>query len=453
MIIKSSLILINPWIYDFAAYDLWSKPLGLLQLAGFLRNHGFKIDLIDCMDTHHPDMENDSAYKKPVRRDFGTGKYWRKKVAKPSILSHIPRQYSRYGLSDDIFLAELEKVSQPTAILVTSLMTYWYPGVIEAIRMARQIHPHVPVFLGGIYARLCHDHATRNSGADFVISQAGSLALLLELLGARGIIKPSKPQVSEMKDYPAFDLLKGIDYICISTSSGCPLRCRYCASNYLTPDYTRRHPMKVLEEIIFWHLKYGLRDFAFYDDALLMESDTHIKILLENLIQRHLNLRFHTPNAMHVKQITPQLARLMYQAGFRTIRLGFETSNFILHKELDNKFLEGDFEQAVNSLLKAGFTSHDIGAYILVGLPDQDMDSVMESIDYVSSTGIMPYLAEYSPIPHTSLWEKALLYSSYDLISEPLFHNNSILPCWEHEKIMALPDIKKRVFQIRQEGR
>jgi hypothetical protein len=32
------LILINPWIYDFAAYDLWSKPLGLLYLAGYLRD-------------------------------------------------------------------------------------------------------------------------------------------------------------------------------------------------------------------------------------------------------------------------------------------------------------------------------------------------------------------------------------------------------------------------------
>ena len=34
---KSTLILINPWIYDFAAYDLWSKPLGLLYLAGWFR--------------------------------------------------------------------------------------------------------------------------------------------------------------------------------------------------------------------------------------------------------------------------------------------------------------------------------------------------------------------------------------------------------------------------------
>jgi len=35
-----SLVLINPWIYDFAAYDLWSKPLGLLYIGAYLRECG-----------------------------------------------------------------------------------------------------------------------------------------------------------------------------------------------------------------------------------------------------------------------------------------------------------------------------------------------------------------------------------------------------------------------------
>ena len=53
---KPSLILINPWIYDFAAYDLWSKPLGLLYLASELRRKGFTIHLMDCMDVDYPAM-------------------------------------------------------------------------------------------------------------------------------------------------------------------------------------------------------------------------------------------------------------------------------------------------------------------------------------------------------------------------------------------------------------
>jgi len=32
---SKNILLINPWIYDFAAYDFWMKPLGLLTLAPF----------------------------------------------------------------------------------------------------------------------------------------------------------------------------------------------------------------------------------------------------------------------------------------------------------------------------------------------------------------------------------------------------------------------------------
>jgi hypothetical protein len=42
------ILLINPWIHDFAAYDFWLKPLGLLYLGGLLRQNGHQIHFIDC---------------------------------------------------------------------------------------------------------------------------------------------------------------------------------------------------------------------------------------------------------------------------------------------------------------------------------------------------------------------------------------------------------------------
>jgi hypothetical protein len=37
---SKQILLINPWIHDFAAYDFWLKPLGLLYLGGLLRQNG-----------------------------------------------------------------------------------------------------------------------------------------------------------------------------------------------------------------------------------------------------------------------------------------------------------------------------------------------------------------------------------------------------------------------------
>ena len=207
--------------------------------------------------------------------------------------------------------------------------------------------------------------------------------------------------------------------------------------------------MHVLEEILYWHGNYGVKDFAFYDDALLLQSDTHMAILLEKLISLDLNLRFHTPNALHVRGITHDMARLLHASGFCTIRLGLETSDMELHRDLDKKLSEGEFERAVYHLKKAGFSSEQIGVYILMGLPEQSVESVAETIDFVGRTGAMPYLAEYSPIPQTPMWEMAQALSDYDLSSEPLFHNNTLLPCWDDEKRAKVPDLKKQVLKIR----
>jgi len=450
-LMSKPLVLINPWIYDFAAYDLWSKPLGLLYLAGFLRKFGFTVHVVDCMDAHFPGLRGDPVFKSPARRAFGTGKFFRQKASKPPQLSFAERPYSRYGIPEHLFEEGLKQIPEPAAFLVTSLMTYWYPGVEEAIRVIRRIRPGVPVILGGIYARLCPEHASRYSGAA-TVSAACDPGSVLEVLEKLSIFAPANPGNSGPLPYPAFDLLGGMDYVCLMTSTGCPYRCRYCASPYLRPTMTRRDPLEVVKEILHWHNHFGIRDFAFYDDALLISSQTHMGQILEKIIQNRLPLRFHSPNALHVREITSGTARLLKRSGFRTIRLGLETSDFQLHKTLDKKVSEGDFEEAVQNLFEAGFTGTEIGAYILAGLPGQTVGSVMETVDLVAGTGATPYLAEYSPIPHTGLWEEAVRASSLDLASEPLFHNNTLLPCWGPEEKKAFSQLKKYVNDIRRKA-
>jgi len=68
-------------------------------------------------------------------------------------------------------------VKKPDAVFVTSMMTYWYPGVFETIDTIRRVIPKVPVVLGGNYATLCCDHATKHSGADIVVKGDGESAL------------------------------------------------------------------------------------------------------------------------------------------------------------------------------------------------------------------------------------------------------------------------------------
>jgi len=448
---KTPLILINPWIHDFAAYDLWSKPLGLLYVASYLRDSGFQVHLIDCLDVHHPGMKKYPRPSGPVRRAFGTGKFWRKQIPKPPPLKDVPRNYYRYGISKSLFHEALNRVPNPAAILVTSLMTYWYPGVRETITIAREVHPNTPVILGGIYASLCRDHAEGHTGADLVFPGSGfdSLGSLTETLAQLGIRGQKSPPSVGRVSYPAFDLLGKIDYVCVLTSRGCPYKCAYCASPLLSPRFLQRDPDQVVSEIEYWRREYGIRDFAFYDDALLIGWEDHLGVILEGLLRLNLDLRFHTPNALHLREMSFALARLLYRSGFKTIRLGLETTDSRLHRELDRKVSEGDFERAIASLHRAGFEKKQIGAYILLGLPGQGVESVSRTVKAVGRLGAMPYLAEYSPIPKTPLWEKALESSEYDLAGEPLFHNNTLVPCWQEGQRRMVPELRRMVREMR----
>jgi hypothetical protein len=114
------------------------------------------------------------------------------------------------------------------------------------------------------------------------------------------------------------------------------------------------------------------------------------------------------------------------------IRLGLETAIFSNRENLDNKVAYGEFEQAIHNLKEGGFPPEQIGAYLLFGLPGQSLSDLEISIETVKRCGVRPILAEYSPIPHTSLWKAAVEASRYDLESDPVFHNNSLFPC-RHE--------------------
>ncbi len=420
------ILFINPWIHDFAAYDFWSKPLGVLYLAAILRQHGFNVSYMDCMDRFH----SKAGYAEPHAR-YGRGPYRKTKIPTPETIRDVPRNFSRYGIEPSWFREDLRTVPAPDLILVTSLMTYWYPGVQETIAVLKDVFPDVPVVLGGIYATLCYEHAVQNSNADRVVNGAAEgdvLKLAADITGYPVKMK-FDPDHLNTYPYPAFDLQQKIPYVPLLTSTGCPFSCAYCASHFLHPERRLRSPDSVMDEITYWHQTRGVGDFVLYDDAFLADPEQHAIPLLERIIGSRLSLRFHTPNAIHIRGMTKHTAVLMFQAGFKTLRLGLETSAFGSRKDLDSKVTGDEFHKAVSFLKAAGFSRTQVGAYLLAGLPDQKLTSIEESITIVRQSQITPILAYYSPIPHTALWERAVVSSRYDLKSDPIFTNNSILPC------------------------
>jgi radical SAM superfamily enzyme YgiQ (UPF0313 family) len=419
---RPEILLVNPWIHDFAAYDLWARPLGLLILATRLREAGWEPRFVDCLDTDHPEM-------RPVKvRKHFHGRFAKRTIPKPRPLENISRTYSRYGVDPDIIRRELASIPVPQAVLVTSLMTYWYPGVRETIALLREIFPRVPLLLGGIYASLLPDHARENCQPDEVLTGPGERVLFQALHRYTGIGLTHDPAAAPLEFEPALDLMERVKFLPLITSRGCPYRCAYCASRRLFDGFIQRNPEEVIREIESAVMKYGISDIALYDDAFLVNAREHALPILGVVAQRLPGLRWHTPNGLHAAAITPEVAAAMKTAGFETIRLGLESSSDDFHLRTGGKTNLEFFNHAIKNLKDVGFVGDQIGVYLLVGVPGQTAEQIEEDVDRVLAAGALPKLAEYSPIPGTRMWAEALKVARYAIDSEPLFQNCTLLP-------------------------
>lgn len=406
------------------------KPLGLLYLTSILRENGFEVTLLDALDRRSPGLP-------PLKTDrHGRGDFYSVRVEKPEILRGVKKYYRRYGVPVDYFKERLEKIDPPDIVFMTCIMTFWYPGLFEAIRIVKSRFPHTPVIIGGIYPTLCYDHAFRFSTADSVIPGGVETTL--------GFLNIGRYENLDELPYPAYDLYPELDYVCILTSRGCPFRCTYCASNILFGQLYQRNPLKVTNEIEYYYWELGVKDIVFYDDALLWRSKEHIEKILDEIIKRKIKCRFHTPNGLHAKFIDEELAHKMKLANFTSLYVSLETSWVERQISTGGKVTNEDLIAALENLEKAGYSRKEIIVYVLVGMADQSLKEVVDTCLFVNSLGAKVHLAEYSPIPETEDWQKirseGLLESD-----DPLLHNNSIFPLWRARgiEIQPLKDLAK----------
>jgi Radical SAM superfamily len=420
-VMKLNILLVNPWIYDFAAYNFWARPLGLLKVAECLSAFDARLTLIDCTDAFS------------VRR-YGTGKFRAEIVPKPDVVKAVPRLYRRYGISIDEFRQRVENAGPVDIILMTSIMSYWYPGVQKAIEILKETAGDVPVVLGGIYSTLYRKHASQFSGADFIYSGALSRAIrfVLSTFGFR-----LEREGKEMRYY-SLGLFGIHHYAPLLSSTGCPFRCNYCASGVLAGNFRKREPSEVVKEITELHTL-GIRDFAFYDDALLADSEDHIKPILKDVVSSGLHARFHTPNGLHARFMDEELASLMKRAGFRTIRLGLETIDDRRQYATGGKVHKDDVARAVSLLKGAGIPGREIGVYLMYGLPGQGLREVKDGVRFVRGLGVRVYLTEFAPIRGTGSWNELVGRGVFDDDLDPLCTNNTVYSClyagYEHEEI------------------
>ena len=402
------ILLVNPPIYDFAAYDFWLKPYGMLSAAGILRGKAdFK--LFDYLDRIHPFA---SRQRHLESDQWGRGRFYCEQVPNPECLEAIPRYFRRFGLPRSMFEDFAAKEGPFDFVFIQTTMTYWYKGLEEVIEDIRKAWPQTKIILGGNYVTLCSSHAEK-LGADFLV-RTNKLEPLWKYLG----ISPdlNKPALWEVYENLNVGVLK--------LTEGCPFKCTYCSVPKVYSQFKTRpleHSLAELELLC----RLGVENIAFYDDALLFEAEKGVIPFLNEVVKRNIKVNFHSPNALNARFITRELAELMVRAGFKTFYLGFESASSQWQKRTGSKVLSDELAQAVKCLISAGAEPSNITAYQILGHPHIDIQQLEASMRFVNSLGIRGMLADFSPIPGTPDGEYCRRWVNMD---EPLMHNKTAFP-------------------------
>jgi len=179
------------------------------------------------------------------------------------------------------------------------------------------------------------------------------------------------------------------------SSFGCPNRCFFCSYHSINPSRNIRYRRveKVLNDIEMIMEKWGVFNFEFYDDCF-MTDPKRVERFCRDIIKRKLPVKWRCmTRADSVKQELPEL---MYLAGARKISIGLESGD---QKVLDATNKNITLEQnarACRFIKDSGITAE---FYAMVGLPQQDMESIKTTItffketqpDNVSSEIFMPF--------------------------------------------------------------
>ncbi|MFH2138079.1 MAG: B12-binding domain-containing radical SAM protein [Candidatus Omnitrophota bacterium] len=421
---NKNILLVNPWICDFAAYDLWIVPLGLLNIAACLKAKGINLQLLDLLNRfEYPatDHKND----KSITAAFGTGHFLKREIPKPKVISDMPRKFFRYGIPEPAAREKLSKI-KPDIILVTSGMTYWYVGIQQTIDLMRSVYGNeCPIILGGTYATLCPEHAQANTKADIVF-RGTDIPEIIKCVNQKLDIKIKEDHNENI--FPAFELLTNTQALPVLASLGCPFQCTYCASRLLYPEFKQRQPGDLIAYLQRCVSEFKTKDFIFYDDALFVNSDKFIKLVLKGVIEKKLEARFHTPNGLHARFIDQELAQLMYRSGFKSIRLSLESSGDFLKTKSSSKVTNEHLKNAVKLLQNAGFTKSQIGVYTLAGFPGHSPEDIQNDMEFVSSLGASVHLSSFSLVPRTEEWESFINKGMITKDTDPLRLGHTAFP-------------------------
>jgi hypothetical protein len=243
----------------------------------------------------------------------------------------------------------------PDIIYITSLFTYAYEPVHEAIRFYSERFNKTRIVVGGIYATLCSEHL-KETFKDRIEIHKGLFDEAEEIL-------------------PDYSLVPDWDASIIFASRGCIRKCPFCAVPILEPEYSAKQSIK--------NLVYpGHKRIIFWDNNIL--ASPYLRSIFKEL--KELNMEVDFNQGLDARLISEEIASSIKELRTKVIRLAYDSNG-----------VREPLRKSIRLLNDAGISGRKIVVYCLYNFQDSPED-FLNRIKDLLELGVVAYPMRYEPL-------------------------------------------------------
>ena len=437
------ILLISPPNFYSQRGSIWKEvnsnfpPLGLIDIAGYIRVKGFSVKIIDC------------------------------NVDSPSIVSFF--QFFKRNI--------VSKYVSLRYIGITSMTVQIKKAYIIA-KICKRFFPNTTIIFGGVHATFVTEEVINKKDIDIVVLGEGEITLeeILEgnsLDAINGIVYKNfsngsynivyndpRDRLRNLNELsmPAYDLLKIKKYrpakgsykrlpaMSMMTSRGCPGRCTFCAKT-LGKKLVFKSATSIFKEIQFLIKNYGIKQIQFYDDTFTSNRKNVIE-LCKIIINNKIDITWTCFS--RVDTINREILRYMKQAGCHQIMYGVETIDKQVLKNINKRI---NIKQVINAVKWTKKERIECRLAFMVGNPGDTKENILKNIYFVNKLNPDYLIVNITtPYPGTEMfkWAKErnliLTYNwdDYDL-SKPIMRLENL----DENEIKKLYRLMFRKFYLR----
>ena len=393
------ILLISPPIfYSQEGGNIWKEvnsnfpPLGLIDIAAYVRSKGFNVKIIDC-NVESPSIESFvHFFKTNIVSKYNSIKY----IGITSMTMQIKKAYIIAEICKDFF-------------------------------------PNTKIVFGGVHATFLTDDVINKKEIDIVVLGEGEITLeeilkdkpLNEINGivykkfSNGnydiIYNNRRERIRNLDELPipAYDLLKIDKYkpakgsykrlpaISMITSRGCPGRCTFCTKT-LGKKITFKSAATIFKLIQFLIKMYDIKQIQFYDDTFTSNKKNVIE-LCDLIINNKIDITWTCFS--RVDTIDQEMLKVMKLAGCHQIMYGIETIDEQVLKNIKKKI---NIEQIINAVKWTKKEKIECRLAFMVGNPGDTKENILNNIRFVNKLNPDYLIVNITtPYPGTEMFEWA----------------------------------------------